>query len=61
MGEAAPDVSLIPSQNISKNIFTIGSIPQSFHFLVKQIDWCDILGSPKPLQAKWSIIRRDYP
>jgi hypothetical protein len=28
-------ISLIPSQNISKNIFTAGSIPQSSHFLVK--------------------------
>ena len=49
MGKSAPGVSLIPSQNISKNIFTVGSIPQPSHFLVKQSDWCYILGSPYPL------------
>ena len=38
MGEAPPDVSLIPSQNFSKNIFTVGSVPQSSHILVKQTD-----------------------
>jgi hypothetical protein len=34
MGEDAPDLSLIPSQNISKNIFTVGSIPQFYDILV---------------------------
>ena len=49
MGKAAPDVSLIPSQNISKNIFTVGSIPQLSHILVFQTDGCYILGSPNIL------------
>jgi len=31
-------ISLIPSQNISKNIFAVGCIPQSSHILVIQTD-----------------------